>query len=605
MAAMLKRRGLRGKLVLIFIIIGLLPLSIALISSYISQKAAISKAMGSAFQGVAKETASKLALLIDELVSRSRALANDPLVQKAVMAANEAYSSDENPDESATRMEERWTRGDSAVRERFLESKISRWLRRAKDEDDPLFGQILLADRHGGLVAAAVEPRHILQSDQAWWKEAFDRDRGAVYIGDIEWNDHLGHYALSVAVPVRIEGQVTGVLLSVFKVDRIFKSVTGVHLGNSDHTMLASSNGELLFCPIFLIKNHTLGADLVRRIARPVPGWTVDRVDVHYPGRDAINGFAPVEFSIANLSASSFAKQKWYIFTSQNPSETYAPLYTLIGWTAFAGAIGVIILGALAVLMSRQIVSPVEKLGSAANEIILRIKSLPVRDSASRGEPGGLKEDPRNQEAAPFGISTGDEIEDLARSFSEIDRALARTREELSVATRRLEEMATTDELTGLYNRHFVWRELKAEFARTKRFHLDLSCLMIDLDLFKEVNDRYGHPIGDRILKKLASLLRENSREPDTLARFGGEEFIVILPQTDSKGALAQAERMRAEVARHTFKVEDTPPIRLTISVGIVSYPDERVKKFEDLVKVADDALYQSKNKGRNQVTQG
>jgi len=265
--------------------------------------------------------------------------------------------------------------------------------------------------------------------------------------------------------------------------------------------------------------------------------------------------------------------------------------------------IAIFVLSGLSILMSRQIVRPVEKLGKAANEIIWRIKSLPQPEH--RVDLLGPAEESRTMEAAPFGISSGDEIEDLARSFSEIDRALARTRAELALTTRRLEEMAITDELTDVYNRHFVWRELKSEFSRTRRFQLDLSCLMIDLDLFKTVNDRYGHPVGDRVLKKVALLLRENCREPDTLARFGGEEFIVILPQTDSKGAVVQAERMREDVARHTFLVEGIPPLSLTISVGIASYPDERVKKFEDLVKIADDALYKSKNKGRNRVTQG
>ncbi len=131
-------------------------------------------------------------------------------------------------------------------------------------------------------------------------------------------------------------------------------------------------------------------------------------------------------------------------------------------------------------------------------------------------------------------IATGDEIEELAVSFSEMTRVLAQTREQLALTTKRLEEMAITDELTGLYNRRFFWEELKAEFVRTQRFRLDLSCLMIDLDFFKEINDRHGHQTGDRALKSMAQLLRENCREPDTLARFGGEEFVAILPQTDA-----------------------------------------------------------------------
>ena len=255
--------------------------------------------------------------------------------------------------------------------------------------------------------------------------------------------------------------------------------------------------------------------------------------------------------------------------------------------------------------MSYRIVTPIKKLRRAVQKITVGIREFP---GSSEKIGAGLSfpsppEVPAEEPALE--IRTGDEIEALAESFAEMRRALSRTEEKLALTIKRLEETAVTDELTGLYNRRFFWEALKDEFARTLRFHLDLSCLMIDLDFFKKVNDRYGHQAGDQVLRDLAQILRGNCRELDTLARFGGEEFVVILPQTDAKGAVFQAERLRRKVEAHSFKIDGDVTLTMTISVGAASYPDERIVEIGGLVKLADDALYASKQQGRNRVVKG
>jgi diguanylate cyclase (GGDEF)-like protein len=359
--------------------------------------------------------------------------------------------------------------------------------------------------------------------------------------------------------------------------------------------MLASSDGSLLFCPIFQIKNHTLSKSLSQGIFKEQDGWSTTNADVHYPGREAINGFSPVRLKIEDLSPKSLGGQRWYIFTSQNPEETYEPLRSLLGWTALSAGMGVLILVILAVLVVRTIVRPITLLRGQAHEIIQGIQALPMD---------------RRKIVTPYvvpkmNIRTGDEIEDLAEAFSEMAGVLESTRRLLSETTRRLEEMAITDELTGLYNRRHVMEELKAEFSRSMRFGLTLSCLAIDLDFFKEVNDRYGHLAGDDVLRQISDLFHMNFREPDILARSGGEEFLVILPQTDIQGALAKAELLRKQVEQQAFTVEGGTTIHMTISIGAAAYPDERIHDMDHLIKIADDALYRSKETGRNRVSRG
>jgi len=163
-------------------------------------------------------------------------------------------------------------------------------------------------------------------------------------------------------------------------------------------------------------------------------------------------------------------------------------------------------------------------------------------------------------------------------------------------------ELSIKDDLTGLYNRRHFQTVLQIEWKRAVRFHRNLSLLMIDADHFKKLNDTYGHLHGDKILKELSNILKRNIREIDTVARFGGEEFIVLLPDTDKNGAMAVGEKLRkmAESQRftETQSAQSTP---VTISVGLASYPDD-VRELDDLIDHADIALYDAKDAGRNRV---
>ena len=154
-------------------------------------------------------------------------------------------------------------------------------------------------------------------------------------------------------------------------------------------------------------------------------------------------------------------------------------------------------------------------------------------------------------------------------------------------------ELSVTDELTGVFNRRHFAQVLQLEWKRAVRFKRELSLLMIDVDFFKRYNDTYGHLKGDEVLKGLGSLLTENLREVDTVARFGGEEFIVLLPDTDKRGALAVAEKLRHMVQEKIRSI--------TISVGVANYPED-VTEMDDLIDHADIALYDAKDSGRNRV---
>ena len=162
---------------------------------------------------------------------------------------------------------------------------------------------------------------------------------------------------------------------------------------------------------------------------------------------------------------------------------------------------------------------------------------------------------------------------------------------------------AFTDYLTGLKTRGYFEQQLDLELKRCERKKTPLSLLMLDIDFFKPLNDRYGHHVGDQILRDVASLLTKDMREIDTVARYGGEEFVIILPETSALAASVVAQRIRHNIEQAKF-FAGTPDVieRLTISIGFAVYPQDAQFK-RDLIVCADAALYDSKSRGRNQVT--
>jgi len=165
----------------------------------------------------------------------------------------------------------------------------------------------------------------------------------------------------------------------------------------------------------------------------------------------------------------------------------------------------------------------------------------------------------------------------------------------------RLEKLAITDFLTGIYNVRYFQHRIIEEFNRAERYGIPVSCLMLDIDHFKKINDTYGHKTGDLVLKEFAQKLKMHTRKSDVVARYGGEEFIIMLTQTTAQGAVAEAGRIRNAITTHKFKGLQGKT-RLTISIGIATYPNARIKTHEQLISASDDSLYEAKNSGRDRI---
>ena len=163
-----------------------------------------------------------------------------------------------------------------------------------------------------------------------------------------------------------------------------------------------------------------------------------------------------------------------------------------------------------------------------------------------------------------------------------------------------MEKMATTDGLTGLFNHRTFQGRFDEQLATARRYSRKLSFILTDIDHFKSVNDTYGHPMGDQVLKGVARILKEQARDTDIVARYGGEEFAIIMPETDVKGAHIIAERIRERIEKEVFQT-DQGPLKVTLSLGIATFPDVAAEKHQ-LIDLADQCLYFAKRHGRNQT---
>jgi two-component system cell cycle response regulator len=194
-----------------------------------------------------------------------------------------------------------------------------------------------------------------------------------------------------------------------------------------------------------------------------------------------------------------------------------------------------------------------------------------------------------------------DPAELLARA-----RALLRTKQahdRIRKLQLTLEQMVVSDPLTGLHNRRFLMDRLLQEMQRSDRHGEALAFAMIDLDGFKPINDQYGHVLGDKVLRAVGSAISRSIRVSDIAARYGGDEFAVILPQTPPEGAMRVCERLLRAISELGFQDESGRPCKVTASLGLAYYPADDVETPEDLVHSADGALYGAKRSGKNRFS--
>jgi diguanylate cyclase (GGDEF)-like protein len=259
----------------------------------------------------------------------------------------------------------------------------------------------------------------------------------------------------------------------------------------------------------------------------------------------------------------------------------------------------VLVFGLVAFAIARAIVRPIRALSDGARRIASGATDVEIPTSRSPDEIGVLSRALNEM----IGRLQRNRVE-LERRQVQIERANDELRDinvELRRSNEMLEQLSFTDGLTRLHNHRYFQDRLKLEVKRSDRSGESLALILLDIDEFKSLNDRFGHAVGDEVLRRVADAINDNVRETDLPARYGGEEFAVLAPATPEQGALALAEKLRAAVSRARLRsdgIDGEETLSVTVSVGVAAYRGDRGAFFND----ADRALYEAKDSGKNCV---
>lgn len=302
-------------------------------------------------------------------------------------------------------------------------------------------------------------------------------------------------------------------------------------------------------------------------------------LDVKYP--------ISVKLPSTEISGKQSIKLLGYIRTGINADHWNRSISSKVDLVIGIGILAAVVAIPLGFLLVRRIVIPLDELSDAMT--IFSHGKLDVRSSVTRRDEIGRLARVFNQMA------------DLHQQAHErIVRLNEELEERVAYRTKQLKELASRESLTGLYNRRHFNEVLERAFSEASRYGGDLSSIMIDLDRFKNVNDAYGHQIGDELLMLTATTILSQLRGSDVAARYGGDEFIILLPQTDAERAYFLSERIMDKFNRDV--AERYPKIKISMSLGVASLNTIDAKDADSLIRAADHALYDGKASGRNRI---
>jgi diguanylate cyclase (GGDEF)-like protein len=297
--------------------------------------------------------------------------------------------------------------------------------------------------------------------------------------------------------------------------------------------------------------------------------------------------------------AVAFTRFGWTIVVEEAYDEAFAPVVVVIREILGINLAIVLVFGLIAYQIARSIVRPILALSDGALRIATGETDVEI-PGASSGDEIGVLTRAFNEMASRL-REKQNELEESRLQVEEANSRLIAQNQELQRVSEVFQQLSITDDLTKLHNHRFFQNHLPREIKRSERTGEPLSLILIDIDDFKELNDRFGHAVGDAVLRKVSEVMNRAVREMDLLARYGGEEFALLAGQTDLEGVIALAEKIRLAVSRSCFSVVDvdgTKHISITVSCGVAQYRGDEKAFFNE----ADRALYRAKRSGKDCV---
>jgi diguanylate cyclase (GGDEF)-like protein len=425
------------------------------------------------------------------------------------------------------------------------------------------YEDLVVFDSQGRAVASSGAERNTIRLPATWAKELTANNS---LVGQATWDDSLTRGVLLVAVPVqRGEGRMLGALAARLSLRGAQKGLRAF-APKGGQAYLLTVNGAMI------VGTAETSAELMKSKLKPREWDRLRAREGQVVSYESLTG-AEVVGSLKRIP-----RAKWAVISETPADAAFQQVRRFRNMTLLMVSSLMLAVGFMAYRLGLRIVRPLERLIQGASEVA--DGDLAVDLPAAKGEVGEL--------TAVFNHMVGR----LRQGRQELDAM----NERLRTQNEKLERLSTSDDLTGLYNRRYLTQRLSEELVRSFRHKGAFSVLMADVDEFKKYNDAFGHPAGDEVLKKVATILLNSTRSEDCTARYGGEEFAVLLTGTSGVVAQEVAERIRVRVEAQQFAGR-----KITLSIGIAEFP-ENGQTADEVISNADEALYSAKRAGRNRV---
>ncbi|MBI3584897.1 MAG: PAS domain S-box protein [Nitrospinae bacterium] len=405
----IRKKSIRRSLVSTMVIVGLLPLVLGIFLISIGSTKIIRNSIGSNFKEIAKETADKVNIILHREIDEFHNLAFSPDIRDAVKRSN-MESSGQGVKDSGGQVK--------TYSNPSLDNQASEHLKELKNHNKEKYIVLYVTDKNGMPVAASdTENQNTLmfqKSDEEIVKDILSGKSNKVYLSDVYFDDKDGKPLITIVIPVIEDGNTTGIIKAILKIETLYKIISDVQIDKTGHANLVDSEGSIIMCPIFPPRSHTIDRDLMNLIISSEPGWAIAKDDAH-GGMDSIIGFAPVKLTYDfDLS---FGKKKWFIFVRQHPDETYSPINRLLLLVLLSGVVMVAILSTLGIYAANKIGKPI----------------LLLKEGAELIGKGDFEH--------RLSIDTGDEISSLAIEFNKMAGRLTGLYSELSEEKNKMESI--------------------------------------------------------------------------------------------------------------------------------------------------------------------
>ncbi|HEX5646287.1 MAG TPA: ATP-binding protein [Nitrospira sp.] len=565
------RWGLKAKVILSMLLVGVIPLVIGLGMAFWQGSQEIREVSGESFEALATEAARKLDLLLAEEITRTARIANDPAIIRALEQRRDLHSDSTRQGTALTEFERRWAARDVAAIKSLTENPLSALLHEYYAGVHSAPGQLLpqvvrastkllfLTDAQGTLVASITEHPAFRHHETTWWRGAFNNAVGRLYIEDLHFDRQVDAYVFSISLPVMdsLRYEAVGVLHLVINAKDFFSPATHtIRFGKTGHVMLIDSNGLVMSCPILPTGVPLSDRNLIPLVTPQHPGWVQAASDGHGGQSTSVIGFAPLS-EASRTANSSIDNGSWHTFVWQASDELFAPIQHLFTWVTVFGAVAVALLASLGYIAAGRIVTPVRQLQHAAQSI-------------GRGE---LR--------TPIQIHSGDELEDLAEEFNRMNQqlkvAFAGLTDQVKLKTQEVQVLQqSTDHILDAVSTpillidndevvHYVNRAARDAFAvRDESLHSPLS-VILSLD-----------PAAQRALRQsLRTDGTVSSPHPHTLQDTGPRDPLAPSSKQDAPGSRPELHIGARVYHYQWFRLPARPGQRDSIGLVLRDTTDE------------------------------